>query len=152
MNCNISKICQRGNYLAVIVAVAMSQRSYPQRQPLYHVCPPLCIWPCNVPKCQVSHASSFVRPPVLTSFPLQPSAAASHNTPDRSAAFALPDTNLVAHILTQKTCTINYNKICPKAAQEDTINGSVSSTPEPYCAHRVSHPKFHRAHINSTLF
>jgi hypothetical protein len=88
---------------------------------------------------------------VLTSFPPQPSAAAPCNTLNRSTALALPNTNLIAHILTEKTCTTNHNKICPKAVQEDIIDGSVSSTPEPYRAHRASHSEFHRAHINSTL-
>jgi hypothetical protein len=89
---------------------------------------------------------------VLTSFPPQPSTAAPRNTLDRSAAAALPNTNLVAHILTQKTCITKHNKICPKAAQEDTVDSSVSSTPDPYCAHRASRPKFHHAHINSIFF
>jgi hypothetical protein len=98
------------------VVVAKSQRSYPQRQPLEHVCPSLRIRSGNVPKCWVSHVSSFVWPPVLTSFPPQPCVAAPRNTLDRSAVAALHDTNLVAHILTRKTCTTNHNKICPKAA------------------------------------
>jgi hypothetical protein len=133
----------------VIVVVAKSQRSYPQHQPLYHVCPPLHIGPGNVPKSQVSHAFSLARPLVLTSFPPLPCAAAPQHTRDRSAAVALPYTNPVAHILTQKTCLANHNKICAKVAQEDIIDGSVSSTLEP---HRASCPKFQRAHINSTLF
>jgi hypothetical protein len=100
----------------------------------------------------MSHASSFVWPPMLTSFPPRPCAAAPRNTLDSSAAAALPDTNLVAHILTRKTCTANHNKICPKVMQEDIIDDSVSNMPEPYHAHHASCPKYHHAHINSTLF
>jgi hypothetical protein len=47
--------------------------------------------------------SPFLLPPVLTSSPPQPSAAAPRNTRDHSAAASLPYTNHVAHILTQKT-------------------------------------------------
>jgi hypothetical protein len=86
-----------------------------------------------------------------TSFPPQP-CTAPRNTLYHSADAALSDTNLIAHILTQKTCTSNHNKICPNAVQEDTVDGSVSSTSEPYRAHRASRPKFLHAHINSTLF
>jgi hypothetical protein len=64
------------NYLAVIMVVAMSQRSYPQDQPLWHIYSPLPVWQSNIPKCRVSHASSIVQPPMLTSSPRQPSSAA----------------------------------------------------------------------------
>jgi hypothetical protein len=76
----------------------------------------------------VSHASSILRPPVLTFSPPRPSAAAPQDTWDPSAASALPDTNLVAYILTQKTCITNHNKICPKAVQEDIVDSVISST------------------------
>jgi hypothetical protein len=79
----------------------------------------------------VSHASPFLLPPALTSSHPQPSVAAPHNIRDHSADAVLPYTNLVAHILTQKTWITNHNKIYPKAVQEDTVDGSVSSMPGP---------------------
>jgi hypothetical protein len=89
---------------------------------------------------------------VLTSFPPQPCVTAPQYKWDRSAAAALPYTNLIAHILTQKTCVANHNIICPKAAQEDTIDDYVSSTPGPSQYDLASLPTYHRRiHINSTL-
>jgi hypothetical protein len=79
----------------------------------------------------VSNAFSLAYPPVLTSFPPQPCATAPQHTRDHSAIAVLPYSNPVAHILTQKTCVANHNKICSKAAQEDTVDGSGSSTPGP---------------------
>jgi hypothetical protein len=100
----------------------------------------------------VSHAFSLAQPPVLTSFPPQSCAAAPQHTRDHSAVAALPYTNLIAHILTQKTCVANHNKICPKAAQEDIIDGSVSSTPGPSQYDPASLLMYHRRmHIKSTL-
>jgi hypothetical protein len=77
----------------------------------------------------VSHAFSLAQPPVLTSFPPQPCAATPQHTHDHLVAAALPYTNPVAHILTKKTYIENHNKICPKATQEDTADGSVSNMP-----------------------
>jgi hypothetical protein len=102
--------------------------------------------------CSGSHASSFLLPPLLTSSPPQPSAATPCNTGDHSATSDLPYTNLVAHILTQKTYTTNHNKICPKAAREDIVNGSVSSMLRSSLDDPVSLPTYHRwTHTNSTL-
>jgi hypothetical protein len=89
---------------------------------------------------------------MLTSFPPQLCTAAPQHTWDHLAVAALPYTNPVAHILTQKTCIANHNKICPKATQEDTVDGSISSTPGPSQYDPTSHPTYHRrTHINSTL-
>jgi hypothetical protein len=89
---------------------------------------------------------------MLTSFPPQPCATAPQHTRDHSAIAALPYTNLEAHILTQKTCIVNHNKICPKAAREDTIDGSVSSTPGSSHDDPASLWTYHRrTHINSIL-
>jgi hypothetical protein len=94
----------------------------------------------------VSHASSSVRPPVLTSPPPQPSSAvdvAPQDTRDPSAASPLPHTKPGAHALTQKTYIANQNNIYPKPAQKDIADDSVSNTPGSYRAHRASHPWFH---------
>jgi hypothetical protein len=72
---------------------------------------------------------------VLTSSPPQPSSAtdvAPQDTRDPSAASPLPHTKPRAHTLTQKTYVANQNNICPKPAQEDIADSSVSSMPEPY--------------------
>jgi hypothetical protein len=53
---------------------------------------------------------------MLTYFSPQPCAAAPQHTRDHSAAAVLPYTNPVTHILTQKNCVANHNKISPKAA------------------------------------
>jgi hypothetical protein len=104
----------------------------------------------------VSHASSVVWPPMLTSFPSQPLFAADvapQDTRDPSVMTPLPHTKPRAHALTQKTYVANQNNICPKPAKEDIADGSVSSTPRPYHAHRASRPQFHCrvCQINSTL-
>jgi hypothetical protein len=100
----------------------------------------------------VSHAFPLARPPVLTYFPPLPCAAAPQHTRDHLATTVLPYTNPVAHILTQKTCIASHNKICPKAAQEDTVDGFVSSTAWPSQYDPASLPKYHRrTHMNSTL-
>jgi hypothetical protein len=89
---------------------------------------------------------------MLTFSPPRPSAAAPQDTWDPSAALALLDTNHAAHILTQKTCIANHNKICPKAAQEDTVDGSVSSTPGPSRDDLARLPLYRlRTHTNSIL-
>jgi hypothetical protein len=89
---------------------------------------------------------------VLTSFPPQPCVIAPQYKRDHSAAAALPYTNLIAHILTEKTCVANHNIICPKTTQEDTIDDSVSSTPGPSQYDPASLSTYHhRIHINSTL-
>jgi hypothetical protein len=134
------------NYLAVIVAVAMSQRSYPQYQPLRHICSPHPIWQSNVPKCRLSHASSVVQPPVLTSSPPRPSTTvnvAPQDTQDPSATSLLPHTKPIAHAFTRKSYIANQNNICPKPSQEDIADGCFSSTPGPYHADDASHPTFH---------
>jgi hypothetical protein len=103
---------------------------------------------------RVSHASSVLRPPVLTSSPPQPSSAADvapQDTRDPSATSSLPHTKFGAHALTQKTYVANQNNICPKPTQEDIADGSVSNIPEPYRAHHASCPKFHHAQTISTL-
>jgi hypothetical protein len=54
----------------------------------------------------VSHASSVVRPLMLTSSPPQPSSTANvtlQDTPDPSVASSLPHTKPKAHALTQKS-------------------------------------------------
>jgi hypothetical protein len=102
----------------------------------------------------VSHASSVLQPPVLTSSPPQPSSTpdvAPQNTWDPSASSPLPHTKLRAHALTQKTYVVNQNNICPKPAQEDIADDSVSIMPEPYRAHHASRPKFHHAQEILTL-
>jgi hypothetical protein len=74
----------------------------------------------------VSHASSVVRPPVLTSWPTQPSFIADvapQYTRDLLVASPLGYTKPVAHDLTQKTCTENQNEICPKPTLEGTGDG-----------------------------
>jgi hypothetical protein len=99
----------------------------------------------------VSHASSVFQPPVLTSSPPQPSSTANVAPQDKrgaSVASPLPHTKPGAHALTRKTYIANQNNTCPKPAQEDIADGSISSMPEPY---RASHPKFHRAQTISTL-
>jgi hypothetical protein len=67
------------------------------------------------------------------------------------AASPLPHTKTGAHALTRKTYVANQNNICPKSAQEDIADGSVSSMTEPYRAHHASRPKLHRAQTISTL-
>jgi hypothetical protein len=100
----------------------------------------------------VSHASSVLQPPVLTISPPRPSVAAPQDTWVPSTALALPETNPVAHILTQKTCIANHNKICPKARQEDIIDGSISGTPGLSRDDLVSLPLYHhRMHTNLIL-
>jgi hypothetical protein len=84
----------------------------------------------------------------------QPSSTADvapQDTHDPSAAFPLPQTKPGVHAFSQKTYVANQNNTCPKAAQEDIADSSISNTPESYRAHRVSHPNFHRAKTNSTL-
>jgi hypothetical protein len=64
----------------------------------------------------------------------------------------LPDTNPIAHISTQKICIANHNKICPKTAQQDIVDGSVSNTPGPSRDDLVSLPLYRRQmHTNSIL-
>jgi hypothetical protein len=92
----------------------------------------------------VSHALSLARPPVLTSFPSQSCAATPLHKRDHLAAAALPYTNLIVHILTQKTCIANHNKICLKAALKDTVDGSVSNTLGPSQYDPTSLPTYHR--------
>jgi hypothetical protein len=100
----------------------------------------------------VSHTFSLAQPPVLTSFPPQPCATAPQHTWYCLAVAALSYTNPVAHILTQKNCIANHNKLCPKAAQEDTVDGSISSTLGPSQYDPASLPTYRRrTHINSTL-
>jgi hypothetical protein len=94
----------------------------------------------------VSHTSSVVRPPVLTSSPPQPSSAANvapQDTCDPSTTSPLPHTKPRAHALIQKTYVANQNNFCPKLAQEDIANSSVFSMPGPYRANGASHPPFH---------
>jgi hypothetical protein len=86
--------------MAPHVGVAMYQRSYPQAQLLSHVCSHLPVSQSNVLKCRVSHASSALRPPVLTSSPpqlLSATGIAPQDTLDLSAASALKDTKPVTH-------------------------------------------------------
>jgi hypothetical protein len=67
----------------------------------------------------MSHASSVVRPPALTSSPPQPSYvadAAPQDTWDPSATSPLPHTKPRAYALTQKTYVVNQNNIYPKLA------------------------------------
>jgi hypothetical protein len=85
---------------------------------------------------------------MLTYFPPQPYAVAPQHTQDRLAVAVLPYNNHVAHILTQKICVANHNKICLKVMQEDTIDGSVSSTLEPSQYDIASLPTYrHRMHM-----
>jgi hypothetical protein len=87
-----------------IMAVLMSQRSYPQRQSLACMFASSCL-AGNVPKFWVSHASSVVRPPMLTSSPSHPSSIAEvapQDTRDPATASPLPHTKPRAHVLTQK--------------------------------------------------
>jgi hypothetical protein len=94
----------------------------------------------------VSHASSVVWPPVLTSPPPQPSSAADvapQDTQDLSAASPLPHTKPGARALTQKSYVANQNNICLKPAQEDITDSSFSSTPGSYRADGATHPLFH---------
>jgi hypothetical protein len=94
----------------------------------------------------MSHASSVVRPPVLTSSPPQPSSAAAiapQDTCDPSATSPLTHTKPRAHVLTQKSYIANQNNICPKPPQEDIVDDSFSSTPGPYRADGASHLTFH---------
>jgi hypothetical protein len=81
---------------------------------------------------------------MLTYFPPQSYAAAPQHTRDRLAIAVLPYTNPVAHILTQKICVANHNKICLKVVQEDTIDGSVFSTLEPSQYDITSLPTYRR--------
>jgi hypothetical protein len=104
----------------------------------------------------VSHASSIVWPPVLTSSPLQPSSTAvvsPQDTRDPSATSPLPHTKPGAHALTQKTYVANQNNTCLKPTHEDIADDSVSSMPGSYCADCASHPWFHCciAQTNSNL-
>jgi hypothetical protein len=102
----------------------------------------------------VSHTSSVLRPPILTSSPPQPSSVADvdpQDTQGPSVASPLPHTKPRAHALTRKTYVANQNNICLKSAQEDIADGSASSTPEPYRAHCASRPKFHHAQTILTL-
>jgi hypothetical protein len=64
-----------------------------------------------------------------------------------SATSPLPHTKPGAHALTRKSYVANQDNICPNPTQEDIVDGSVSSTPESYRAHRANRPKFHRAKI-----
>jgi hypothetical protein len=62
----------------------------------------------------VSHASSVVRPPVLTSSPPWPASTADiapQDTQDPSSTSPLLDAKPVPHVLTQKTCVANQDKI-----------------------------------------
>jgi hypothetical protein len=100
----------------------------------------------------VSHASSGVWPPVLTSSPPRPTYAtyvAPQDTWDHSSASPLPNAKPVAHVLTQKTCVANQNKIGPKAAQEDSSDSSTSGMSRDDLA---SIPTYCcQTHTNSTL-
>jgi hypothetical protein len=107
--------------------------------------------------CRVSHTSSVVRPPMLSSSPPQPLSAADvapQDTRDHSTASPLPHTKPEAYALTQKSYVANQNNICSKPAQKDIADGSISSTLGPYCADHASHPPFHCciAQTNSTLY
>jgi hypothetical protein len=96
--------------------------------------------------CRVSHASSVIRPSMVTSSPPQPSSAgdvAPQDTWGTSAASPLPQTKPRAHALTQKLYVANQNNIYPKPPQEDIADSSFSSMPGPYCADSASHPMFH---------
>jgi hypothetical protein len=97
----------------------------------------------------VSHVSSIVRPPMLTSPPPQPSSTAvvaPQDTRDLSATSPLSHTKPGAHYLTQKTYIANQNNICSKPAQEDIADGFVSRTPGSY---RACRPQFH-CHVGQT--
>jgi hypothetical protein len=63
----------------------------------------------------------------------------------------LPQTKPRALALARKTYVANQNNTYPKAAQEDIADGYISSTSEPYRAHRASRSKFHCAQTNSTI-
>jgi hypothetical protein len=84
----IAIICQiykrkEGNYLLPVVAVVMYSRSFHYAQPLYDIGYSLQLWQCDTPKFWDHHASSAIRPPMLTSSPPQPSSAtdiAPHDT------------------------------------------------------------------------
>jgi hypothetical protein len=52
----------------------------------------------------------------------------------------MPHTNLVTHVLTRKTYLANQNETCPKPAQEDIVDDSISSTPTPYRDDHATHP------------
>jgi hypothetical protein len=137
------------------VAVAKSTRSFCHAQLPYDVGYYLQLWQCDTPKCRVYHASSVVRPPMLTS-PPQPSSTADvapHDTRDHWAASPLPHTKPVAHALTKKTYVTNQSEICPKPAQEDNADGSISSMLGPFHDDLASLPMFHCliAQTNSTL-
>jgi hypothetical protein len=133
---NITIICQiyegkKANYLLAVMVVAMSQRSFPHAQQLHNIHYSLPLWQCDTPKFLDLHASSIVQPPMLTSSPTQHSSAADiapQDTHDPSVASPLQHTKSVAHALTQKTYEENQNEICPKPAQENIADGSVSST------------------------
>jgi hypothetical protein len=91
---------------------------------------------------------------MLTSSPPQPSSIADVAPQYRRDLFPtspLPQTKPEAHAISQKTYVETQNNTCLKAAQEDIAHGSVSSMPEPYCAHHARHPMFHRAETNSIL-
>jgi hypothetical protein len=106
------------------------------------------------PMSRVSHASSIFQHPMLTSSPPQPSPIANVTPQDTwgpSATSPLPHNKPGAHALTWKTYIANQNNICPTPAQEDIIDSSISSTPEPYRAHHVKCPKFHHAQTISTM-
>jgi hypothetical protein len=67
----------------------------------------------------MSHASSVVRFPMLTSSPPQSSSAANVAPQDirhPSATSPLPHTEPRAHALTRKSYVANQNNICPKPA------------------------------------
>jgi hypothetical protein len=94
----------------------------------------------------VSHASSVVRPLMLTSSPPQPSSTADvalQDTLDPSVASPFPHTKPRAHALTRKCYVANQNNICPKPPQEDIANDSFSSRPGWYRADGGSRPMFH---------
>jgi hypothetical protein len=65
---------------------------------------------------------------------------APNDTWDPLVASPLPHTKPVAHALTQKTYLANQNKTCPKPAQEDIADDSISSMPTPYHDDHATHP------------
>jgi hypothetical protein len=94
----------------------------------------------------VSHASSVIRPPILTSSPPQSSSvadAAPQDTRGPLAASPFPHTKPITHVLTQKLYVANQNNICPIPPQEDIADGSFSITSGPYRARGASRPMFH---------
>jgi hypothetical protein len=103
----------------------------------------------------MSHASSVLQPPMLTSSPPRPSVTADiapQDTRDPSTTSTMVDTKPVAHVLTRKTYIANQNKMCLKAAQEDTVDGSVSSMLGLSRDDIASLPTYrHWTHTNSTL-